>query len=71
MYRTLFLLFFTTLCFSQTKILVGVVSDDVNKPFESANVIAKQLQEKANLNFSTADNKRCNVWGRLLCASSN
>lgn len=71
MYRTLFLLFFTTLSFSQTKILVGVVSDDINKPLESATVIAKILQEKANLNFSTADNKRCNVWGRLLCASRN
>ncbi|MEM8522676.1 hypothetical protein RCH19_002686 [Flavobacterium sp. PL12] len=71
MFKTLFLLLFTTLCFSQTKILVGVVSDNINKPLESATVITKPLQEKANLNFSTADNKRCNVWGRLLCASSN
>ena len=57
MFKTLFLLLFTTLSFSQTKILVGVVSDDVNKPLESANVIAKPLQEKANLKFAIADNK--------------
>ena len=57
MYGTLFLLLFTTLPFSQTKILVGVVSDELNKPLESANVIAKPLQEKANLKFAIADNK--------------
>ncbi len=47
MFKILFLLLFTTLCFSQTKILVGLVSDDVNIPLESANVIAKPLQEKS------------------------
>ena len=52
MFKILFLLLFTTLCFSQTKILVGLVSDDINKPLESANVIAKPLQEKDNLKFS-------------------
>ena len=57
MFKILFLLLFTTLCFSQTKILVGLVSDDINKPLESANVIAKPLQEKANLKFAIADNK--------------
>lgn len=54
-----FLLFlhFTTNCFSQTRTITGVVSDDVNKPLESANVIAKPLQEKASLKFAIADNK--------------
>jgi hypothetical protein len=34
-----------------------LVSDDSNKPLESANVIAKPLQEKASLKFAIADNK--------------
>jgi len=35
--------------FSQ-KIISGVVSDTLNKPLESANLIAKPLHEKAELN---------------------
>lgn len=53
----LYFLFFTTLSFSQTHTITGVVSDDGNKPLESANVIAKPLQEKASLKFAVADNK--------------
>ena len=41
--------------YSQT--LAGVISDDSNKPLESANIIAKPLTEKASLKFAIADNK--------------
>ncbi len=57
MFRLFLLLFFTTFSFSQTRTITGVVSDDVTKPLESANVIAKPLQEKASLKFAIADNK--------------
>ncbi|WP_310378548.1 TonB-dependent receptor [Flavobacterium sp.] len=56
MFRILFLLFFYT-SFSQTHSIIGVVSDDANIPLENANIIAKPLQEKANLKFAIADNK--------------
>ncbi|MFD2942807.1 carboxypeptidase-like regulatory domain-containing protein [Flavobacterium notoginsengisoli] len=52
----LFFLIFS-FSYSQTKTFVGVVSDDLNKPLESANVIAKPLQEKASLKFAIADNR--------------
>ncbi|MBW1654474.1 TonB-dependent receptor [Flavobacterium quisquiliarum] len=55
LFRILF--FVTTITFSQTKTLIGVVSDETSKPLESANVIAKPLQEKASLKFAIADNK--------------
>jgi len=42
--------------FSQ-KTITGVVSDTLNKPLESANLIAKPLQEKAGIKFAMADNK--------------
>jgi hypothetical protein len=54
---TYLLLFFSFFSFSQTKSLVGVVSDDSNTPLEFANVIAKPAQEKAVLKFAIADNK--------------
>jgi hypothetical protein len=55
---TLFLMLFVSyLSFSQTYTITGVVSDDINKPLESANVIAKPLSEKASLKFAIADNK--------------
>ena len=57
MLRILLLLFFTTFSYSQSRTITGVVSDDINKPLESANVIAKPLQEKASLKFAIADNK--------------
>ena len=57
MLRILLFLFFTTFSYSQSRTITGVVSDDTNKPLESANVIAKPLQEKASLKFAIADNK--------------
>ncbi|UFH34649.1 carboxypeptidase-like regulatory domain-containing protein [Flavobacterium acetivorans] len=57
MLRVLLFLLCTVLSFSQTHTITGVVSDDSNKPLESANVIAKPLQEKASLKFAIADNK--------------
>jgi len=50
-------LFISTFSFSQTKKIEGIVSDELNKSLESANVIAKPLQEKASLKFAIADNK--------------
>ncbi|UQD55251.1 carboxypeptidase-like regulatory domain-containing protein [Flavobacterium sp. K5-23] len=57
MFRILLFLFFANISYSQTHTITGVVSDDVNKPLESANVIAKPLQEKASLKFAIADNR--------------
>ncbi|MBG6110583.1 hypothetical protein H4V97_002310 [Flavobacterium sp. CG_23.5] len=57
MFRVLFFLFFTIVSFSQSRTITGVVSEDTNKPLESANVIAKPLQENASLKFAIADNK--------------
>jgi hypothetical protein len=57
MSKVLFFILFTTLTFSQSRTIIGVVADDTNKPLESANVIAKPLQEKASLKFAIADNK--------------
>jgi hypothetical protein len=56
MLRVILFLLFSTFSFSQT--ITGVVSNDINKPLESANVIAKPLQEKSNLKFAIADNIR-------------
>lgn len=50
------ILFVSPTGFSQSHTITGVVSDDSNKPLESANVIAKPLREKASLKFA-ADNK--------------
>lgn len=55
-----FVLFFLcvfSFSYAQTKNFIGIVSDEVSKPLESANVIAKPLQEKATLKFAVADNK--------------
>ncbi|MFH6995228.1 carboxypeptidase-like regulatory domain-containing protein [Flavobacterium sp. FlaQc-48] len=56
-YFMFFFLFIFSLSYSQTRTFVGIVSDETLKPLESANVIAKPLQEKANLKFAIADNK--------------
>ena len=40
--------------FSQTKNFTGVVSDTLNIPLESANIIAKPLQDNAQLKFAIA-----------------
>jgi hypothetical protein len=47
MLRIVLFLIFTTFSYSQSRTITAVVSDDTNKPLESANVIAKPLQEKA------------------------
>ena len=52
-----YLLFFTVISFAQTRVVTGVVTEVNGKPLESANVIAKPLQEKASLKFAIADNK--------------
>ncbi|KIA99995.1 hypothetical protein OA93_04090 [Flavobacterium sp. KMS] len=57
MLRYILFFLFSTFSFSQTKSFVGIVSDDVNKPLESANVIAKPLQENASLKFAISDNR--------------
>ncbi|MEO8237687.1 MAG: carboxypeptidase-like regulatory domain-containing protein [Flavobacterium sp.] len=57
MYKILLFFFFSSLSFGQTHFFSGIVSDNNNKPLESANVIAKPLQEKASLKFAIADHK--------------
>ena len=54
-----FILFFINISpnYSQTHTITGVVFDEKEKPLESANIIAKPLQEKATLKFAIADNK--------------
>jgi hypothetical protein len=42
--------------FSQ-KTITGIVSDSLNEPLESANLIAKPLQEKAEIKFVMAYEK--------------
>ena len=51
------LIFFFNFSFSQTHIVTGTVSDTLNAPLESANVIAKPLQDNAGIKFAIADNK--------------
>jgi hypothetical protein len=50
-----FLLLFLLISFSafSQKIISGVVSDTLNKPLESANLIAKPSQEKAGIKCSS------------------
>ena len=56
-FRIVFFIFLFTFFSSQAQTLTGVISDDSTKPLESANIIAKPLQEKATLKFAIADNK--------------
>ncbi|MCA0349493.1 MAG: carboxypeptidase-like regulatory domain-containing protein [Bacteroidetes bacterium] len=57
MKSTLFFLLLTSFSFSQTKTITGVVSDTINNPLESANIIALPKSEKGSLKFAIADNK--------------
>ncbi|MCZ8329821.1 MAG: hypothetical protein O9282_00765 [Flavobacterium sp.] len=50
-------IFFSSLSFSQTHTITGVVSDTLNNPLESANIIALPKSENAQLKFAIADNK--------------
>jgi hypothetical protein len=45
MKKYLLLLLLTTLSFAQTKTIIGVVSDTLNNPLESANIIALPKSE--------------------------
>jgi hypothetical protein len=56
MLRILFF-FFTSLLYSQNNNLTGVITDEQDKPLESANVIAEPLQQEAQLKFAIGDNK--------------
>ena len=53
-----FFLIKSTFLFSQSKYITGIASDENSKPLESANIIAKPIQEKASLKFAIADNKK-------------
>lgn len=55
----IFFFFFTitSICFSQSRVITGKIIENTNKSLESANIIAKPLQEKASLKFAIADNK--------------
>ena len=59
MNRIIFLfLFFTPLSFSQSKTITGIVSDSLNAPLESANLIAlPRNSPTAQLRFSITDKK--------------
>lgn len=48
---------YSLVSFSQTHTITGVIFDEKETPLESANIIAKPLQEKASLKFAIADNK--------------
>ena len=56
MIRLLLLLFFSC-SLAQTHTITGVVSDSINNPLESANIIALPKSDKAQLKFAIADNK--------------
>ena len=55
--RIFIILLLTNFAFSQTTSITGLISDENNKPLESANIIAKPLQDGATLKFAIADNK--------------
>ncbi len=55
--KILVLLLFSIFSFSQTHTITGVVSDSINNPLESANIIALPKSDNAQLKFAIADNK--------------
>lgn len=57
MNKLVFTLLISTLSFSQTHTITGVVSDSINNPLESANIIALPKSENAQLKFAIADNR--------------
>jgi hypothetical protein len=57
MLKSLFFFLLLSLSAFSQKTITGVVSDSLNQPLESANLIAKPLQEKAGIKFAMADNK--------------
>jgi hypothetical protein len=57
MLKKIILIFLFSISYSQNHTITGVVFDEKEAPLESANIIAKPLQEKATLKFAIADNK--------------
>lgn len=55
-FLSLSLILLSVSAFSQ-KTITGVVSDTLNQPLESANLIAKPLQEKAGIKFENRKKK--------------
>ncbi|TDP61941.1 hypothetical protein [Flavobacterium dankookense] len=55
MYKLFIFLLFSSLSFSQTHTITGVVSDSLNNPLESANIIALPKSENAQLKFAIAE----------------
>src|SRR5690606_11740479 len=55
-FSILFFLFSVT-AFSQTKIFTGVVTDSLNVPLESANVLARPVDNGGTFKFAIADNR--------------
>lgn len=54
-YFLLLFLFSFLFSFSQERTITGIVSDSLKNPLERANIIAKPLQDNANLKFAIAD----------------
>jgi hypothetical protein len=52
--KSLLIFLFISLSVFSQKTITGVVSDSLNQPLESANLIAKPLQEKAGIKFAKA-----------------
>jgi hypothetical protein len=52
-----FLLSFSAFSAFSQKTITGIVSESLNQPHDTANLIAKPLQAKAGIKFAMADNK--------------
>lgn len=57
MFRVSLIIFLVNCSLTFSQSITGIIADDANKPLESANIIAKPLQENATLKFAIADNK--------------
>ncbi|KAF2507781.1 hypothetical protein EYY60_17680 [Flavobacterium zhairuonense] len=57
MLKVILFFLFPVICFCQIKILKGTISSETGIFLESANLIARPLQEKAGLKFAITDNK--------------
>jgi hypothetical protein len=57
MFKVLLALLTFSVSFSQTHTITGVVSDSINNPLESANIIALPKSSTAQLKFAISDNK--------------
>lgn len=57
MYKVLLFILLCNISALHSQTLSGIISDDLSKPLESANIIAKPLQENASLKFAISGNK--------------